>query len=1822
MANTFKVETLNDNDIKSNSYEHLKVMLKNKIIQVVSAKSTVFNSKEEIRTYHTILTHLFATDEASDGSFYVQDANLQVYPAVKLHDTPFMAVESYHKLNPVLRALHRTCVIFNLVVDKKKQIFDNEDMMTLVPVQLPVEVQETPYESVTTLTLIRVNSMTKNELLTRYKNIYNTNNVTDPVTNRVMTNAKLKEMIMQKVNEAQTTQPVPPLTMPNQPTTATSPQNDLAATCHAAYQKLFTIWNIINQAMGDKMIRSILELANISYTKFFNHTKYPDYLKIKLIVLALGAKKFCEGIHDAHHIMNLAKTHKGLMHQTLEAFQDIKREYITYFEQIVATMPTEDTAREFHEDEIKRAFVGALLRNSDTGPVYEATKEVDADRRHWAYNSTSKHVTLDKLCLDIEHRLRHNLIVNGPKTTTILAAQPPLTAIPSVAKHCVFCHHLNKKGIKLYNTHTNLYDKPIPFTNHTIDTCTLKHCKHCGTSFSIEQDNFHLYNDCEQSPRKRQTLNHSNAQRAYPYPMYGPPTPSSYYPPPRGYARGPVPPRQAIQGQAQVSGNQPPRMPPRPLTYPSYPRPLTQQMYAPRPMYMAMPSEYHYMPVPPAMEYPSSTDPATMDHATMQQMQWQPSEYNQVVNYPFTQLQTPLLPTHTTIPQHSLLRLMYPCETLDTTNIPTTTSKLIIDSGAVECALNKKTSLQLQQGCKNATMIPRKIIVKGIGNNLQTIHQALKIENILHNMIEGCDGLLSVAKLTRQLNLRMLFEADKLTMSDRHNGKTIIEVPNINDVYAISCDQYQEILKRQNQHTSQNTDIYDSMDLKFMFIAQTFQRIVLNDKIKAFVVDLHESYGHPGTNRLIATILSNTAHRNIEFTKASELKNPFVLAAVIRKYYSRHRCIICLMCNKKAKIPRYNIISDIPDDNFETCYIDYKSMSYTDRYHFIGSHILVCKRSTYAFAVHVTNLEPQTTIAAVEQLLLRIKQYGYTVRTLHCDGTSSYTAAASHLVTIIPFSAASQHRNFVERHIQTIYLTYAKNYSAQYLLDHSFWSDGINTAISQFNVTVNDRTIDKTPHEMIFHTAPVTPGYKYGQPVIIMDNNEIQSSKGRGTPAVVIGLDNTNFYGAYVYRCGTYDGRPGRKLIALQDDMTQVDPKYDKKAILNMFHVPSILGPRRKRFDINLDDYINDQIPPPPPLHVTIIKTFNDQEDEIDDPIMYTLEMLNSMMDTSIMDALNLNNTATNSTLTTKITCEQYDDIKDKEPSIGAALKGPLADKWMAAIIEEIEKLQTYNIGTIITTKPTDQPIIPTKFALSIKRKWIDNQLTFFTRARLCARGDLQHEYEQMYSPTIRVTIIFILLALHIQYDYTICSFDVVGAFLQTPVTEEEIYISIKTPQSQQAVILKLNKYLYGLKSSNQKFFQYFSAILCEYGLEQVQDVEALFVNDDIILLLHVDDGFILDKSAGSTASKALLQHIQSKCELQVHTCVTDYLKLYFKYSQDIYGPYLLIHQQPTIEKMEIPVPSFSNLHQFMELDLTSILQTPLDSNYPTKRLLYIQSPFATRIISTPIQQITGKLVSLAYMTLPSIQLALHHISSNQNDSFEIDLYYAYQLYRYVKQNPTMGIIYRKSNNFGITVISDAAHMAHTDPMTLGHTAHMVCLGYCPIAIASRRATRPTLSAMETECHAHSSGIKQKMYIQHVLSQLKNFAKLDTKPQYITDSLSMIKLIARKKLYTDRIKHFINELSHIKHETNDGYLTHCISTHMVMDVLTKLNIPIKQQKYLTSMIYDVRSFLVMDQFLTNFDATNNDFDTMNDADINNFIYSIYINQPEHNDING
>ena len=69
-------------------------------------------------------------------------------------------------------------------------------------------------------------------------------------------------------------------------------------------------------------------------------------------------------------------------------------------------------------------------------------------------------------------------------------------------------------------------------------------------------------------------------------------------------------------------------------------------------------------------------------------------------------------------------------------------------------------------------------------------------------------------------------------------------------------------------------------------------------------------------------------------------------------------------------------------------------MSHADRYGNIGTHILVCKRSTYVMAKHVTNTDTETTVDVIRQLVADNKILGYKIRTLFCDGTSSYQPAA------------------------------------------------------------------------------------------------------------------------------------------------------------------------------------------------------------------------------------------------------------------------------------------------------------------------------------------------------------------------------------------------------------------------------------------------------------------------------------------------------------------------------------------------------------------------------------------------------------------------------------------------------------------------------------------------------------------------------------------------------------------------------------------------------------------------------------------------------------
>ncbi|POV98101.1 hypothetical protein PSTT_14653 [Puccinia striiformis] len=92
-------------------------------------------------------------------------------------------------------------------------------------------------------------------------------------------------------------------------------------------------------------------------------------------------------------------------------------------------------------------------------------------------------------------------------------------------------------------------------------------------------------------------------------------------------------------------------------------------------------------------------------------------------------------------------------------------------------------------------------------------------------------------------------------------------------------------------------------------------------------------------------------------------------------------------------------------------------------------------------------------------------------------------------------------------------------------------------------------------------------------------------------------------------------------------------------------------------------------------------------------------------------------------------------------------------------------------------------------------------------KARLCVQGfdQIEHvDHEGTFAPTGKVSTLKMIMVYALHQNLTITQFDVQGAFLHAPLTEE---VYIKTPKgvNRNAPYLKLKKALYGLKTSTKE---------------------------------------------------------------------------------------------------------------------------------------------------------------------------------------------------------------------------------------------------------------------------------------------------------------------------------------------------------------------------------------------------------------------------------
>ncbi|POV99253.1 hypothetical protein PSHT_13735 [Puccinia striiformis] len=179
---------------------------------------------------------------------------------------------------------------------------------------------------------------------------------------------------------------------------------------------------------------------------------------------------------------------------------------------------------------------------------------------------------------------------------------------------------------------------------------------------------------------------------------------------------------------------------------------------------------------------------------------------------------------------------------------------------------------------------------------------------------------------------------------------------------------------------------------------------------------------------------------------------------------------------------------------------------------------------------------------------------------------------------------------------------------------------------------------------------------------------------------------------------------------------------------------------------------------------------------------------------------------------------------------------------WKAAISTEISTIEGYEVWDNHYGEPPNP--LDTTWVFKIKDNCHGDPLKH--KARLCVQGFEQIEgvdHGATFAPTGKVSTLRMLFIYSLHQNLVITQFDVQGAFLHAPLSED---VFIKTPKgvNRKAPYLKLKKALYGLKQAPKNWYETLTSWLESIGFHESNCDPCLYLCDDKIsrIFFHVDD--------------------------------------------------------------------------------------------------------------------------------------------------------------------------------------------------------------------------------------------------------------------------------------------------------------------------------------------------------------------------------------------
>jgi len=208
------------------------------------------------------------------------------------------------------------------------------------------------------------------------------------------------------------------------------------------------------------------------------------------------------------------------------------------------------------------------------------------------------------------------------------------------------------------------------------------------------------------------------------------------------------------------------------------------------------------------------------------------------------------------------------------------------------------------------------------------------------------------------------------------------------------------------------------------------------------------------------------------------------------------------------------------------------------------------------------------------------------------------------------------------------------------------------------------------------------------------------------------------------------------------------------------------------------------------------------------------------------------------------------------------AMESPQRDHWKRAMEEESTSILLNNTFSALNTREARQLQVK-----PIGSKWVYKTThnpdgSTRDKARLVIKGYEQMDFGETYVPIGKLTTFRYLISPIGRYGWNMDHLDVVTAFLNPEIDDDDIYMTLLEGWSEglnaHKIIVRLRKALYGLEQAPRLWHDDINAFLLSLGFTQCSADPNLYLRSDgILILLYVDD---ISMSYLQTATKAAIE--------------------------------------------------------------------------------------------------------------------------------------------------------------------------------------------------------------------------------------------------------------------------------------------------------------------------------------------------------------------------